>query len=377
MKIIVPITFAASMLVSSNIVENDNPAWGSATYGIGSRVMYNHRNYESADNQSTVTVDKQSTVTISIAAPGVVTWNAHGLTNGTRIRFLSTGDLPTGITAGETYFVSGATTNTFNLSTKYAGSTIATTGTQSGTHTAYVTNTNPETSNLWIDLGATNKFAAFDDRFGTQSKATSTVTFTLQPNAAIDSIAILNCTGSEVTVSSTCAGMTPYSKTIKLTTDLGVFDWSSYFFAPIVAEKDVVITDLKPFLNQVIVVTITGSGTVGIGNISMGRVLDLGELEYSPKIGITDFSKKETDSIDGSLFLKEGNYAKRFSGSIIVPNDFVDQLAGMLASLRATLVIWIGAHYSSLVVWGYYKEFEIDLKHPSVSYCSIYIEGLV
>lgn len=82
-----------------------------------------------------------ATVTMTIATPGVITWTAHGLVEGDTVVFSTTGALPTGFTAGTTYYVSRApTTNTFNLSTSKAnaaaGTLIATSGSQSGVHTA-------------------------------------------------------------------------------------------------------------------------------------------------------------------------------------------------------------------------------------------------
>ncbi|MFO1079347.1 MAG: tail fiber protein [Reyranellaceae bacterium] len=79
---------------------------------------------------------KSSTVTITIAAPGVVTWTSHGLTNGWPLQFSTMGNLPTGITAGTTYYVVGATINSFQLASLPGGAAITTSGTQSGTQTA-------------------------------------------------------------------------------------------------------------------------------------------------------------------------------------------------------------------------------------------------
>lgn len=77
-----------------------------------------------------------STITVTIASPGVVTWTGHGLSLGSPVVFTTTSVLPTGITAGTTYFVSGTvTTNTFNISATVGGANINTTGSQSGTQT--------------------------------------------------------------------------------------------------------------------------------------------------------------------------------------------------------------------------------------------------
>jgi hypothetical protein len=82
-----------------------------------------------------------ATITMTIASPCIVTWNGHGLHEGSPVIFTG-GNYPTGIVAGTTYYVCGGSTltaNSFALSTTPAlasiGTNIATTGTQSGTHT--------------------------------------------------------------------------------------------------------------------------------------------------------------------------------------------------------------------------------------------------
>lgn len=84
-------------------------------------------------------LSKNSTVTITIATPGVVTWTAHGLVAGDPVTFKTTGALPTGITADSTYYViaTGLTADTFRISATVGGAAVNTSGTQSGTHTAY------------------------------------------------------------------------------------------------------------------------------------------------------------------------------------------------------------------------------------------------
>lgn len=62
-----------------------------------------------------------SAVTISIASPGVVTWNSHPFVAGERLRLTTTGALPTGLTAAtQDYYVSPAAlgTNSFTVGTK-------------------------------------------------------------------------------------------------------------------------------------------------------------------------------------------------------------------------------------------------------------------
>lgn len=79
---------------------------------------------------------RTAVATITIANPGVVTWNAHGLSNSDVVKFSTSGALPTGLTAGTTYFVVSAAANTFSLAATEGGAAINTTGAQSGVHTA-------------------------------------------------------------------------------------------------------------------------------------------------------------------------------------------------------------------------------------------------
>jgi hypothetical protein len=75
------------------------------------------------------------TVTISIAAPAVVSWTNHRLSNGDVYKTTTTGALPTGLVAGTTYFVLNAATDTFQLAATEGGAAINTSGVQSGVHT--------------------------------------------------------------------------------------------------------------------------------------------------------------------------------------------------------------------------------------------------
>jgi hypothetical protein len=77
-------------------------------------------------------------VTITIASPAVVTQTAHQLTAFSTITFTTTGTLPSGIGLyPNQYYPVNIAVNTYQISTSPGGSPITTTGSQSGTHSAY------------------------------------------------------------------------------------------------------------------------------------------------------------------------------------------------------------------------------------------------
>jgi len=78
-----------------------------------------------------------TTVTITIATPGVVAHAGHSFVANDPITLSTTGALPTGLTAGTVYFVRNPVAGvSYELSATSGGASIATTGTQSGTHTS-------------------------------------------------------------------------------------------------------------------------------------------------------------------------------------------------------------------------------------------------
>lgn len=107
------------------------------------------------------------TFTVTLASPGVFTKTTHGLAIGDKLVFSTTGALPTGLTAGTTYYVisAGLTANDFQVSASDAGAAVNTSVSQSGTHTLvsehFIDNINTAgTFTLHID---TNALAAGDN----------------------------------------------------------------------------------------------------------------------------------------------------------------------------------------------------------------------
>jgi hypothetical protein len=100
-----------------------------------------------------------SVITVSIATPAVVNWTAHGLPISAPIVFTTTGALPTGITAGTTYYILSTSygANSFRISASIEGAAINTSGTQSGVHTC----TAGELANTGQAVSDTRAYAAW------------------------------------------------------------------------------------------------------------------------------------------------------------------------------------------------------------------------
>ncbi len=113
---------------------------------------------------------KNSTVTFGVGAGTTINWTGHGLSNGDSITLATTGGLPVGLTAGVTYLVLVVDANSFHP-TLYDGALITTSGSATGTNTAYVTGvgrgntTQPRTNALATPTGTDLITSGADNTF--------------------------------------------------------------------------------------------------------------------------------------------------------------------------------------------------------------------
>jgi hypothetical protein len=237
-------------------------------------------------------------------------------------------------------------------------------------------------STFWEYIGPDNKHAMFDGQVSTSTtRATSPMTVTIAPGI-VNSLAMIDLVGSSVTITMTDAGASPpvYTKTIGLDGSI-VFDWFTYFFEPFVQLAEVVLTDLPPYSSGQITMTLSGGGAVSIGELLVGLVYELGEegMEQGASVGIIDYSRKDTDNETGMTTFTRRAYSKRMSGQFLLNNGQLNAVQRILADIRAVPSVFIGseaADYTPLIVYGFYRDFSIDIAYPTKSFCRIEVEGL-
>lgn len=243
---------------------------------------------------------------------------------------------------------------------------------------------NPATDTVnWALVGPDNKHAMFDGQVSTETtKATSPLVVTISPGI-VNSIALLGLTGQSVSVVMRDGGASPpvYSRTVDLEGSI-ILDWYMYFFEPFEQLSEVVLTDLPPYSNGQITMTLSSGGNVAIGELLVGTVYALGEmaLEHGATIGIIDYSRKDTDPDTGLTTFVQRAYSKRMSGQFLIENGSISGVQKILSGVRAVPSVYIGSEdtdYAALIVYGFYRDFSIDIAYPTHSFCRIEVEGLI
>ncbi len=238
----------------------------------------------------------------------------------------------------------------------------------------------PDTSALWWMLaGPTNRAAMFDDEISTQTVQASPLTVVLKPGY-VNSLAIFGLEGAQlnVTVRNGLAGPVVYSRSMLLDGTV-ITDWYQYFFEPAVQLGDVVLTDLPPYGNAHITVAITGPGIVKCGQLTLGTFYALGDTQYGASAGIIDYSRKDTNATTGATTFVRRRFSKRMSASLMLDNAQLNKVQRVLADLRATPCAWIGTDapgFEPLTLFGFYRDFSLDVAYPTTSLCTLEIEGL-
>lgn len=259
----------------------------------------------------------------------------------------------------------------------------------------------PDNPSKWSLIGATNKWKMFDGFVNTQTEDTSTIIVEIDASKT-NSVGLFQLTGKTVTLtlsitssyqdesddyyrdeSDAFYGDTAITKKTEII-DLDsspVYDYYEYFFAEFFYKSDIFWTypyyykdailkiEIEPYLNE-----------TKCGMCALGKSIALGTTQWNPHISIEDYSKKDTDSL-GRTYLSQGNFAKKNEFDLWVKNVDIDMMRRILTDVRGLPIITnaneINTNYESLIIYGFYRNFEIIIPGPVMSKCSLEIEGLI
>lgn len=230
----------------------------------------------------------------------------------------------------------------------------------------------------WTLVSSTNRWKMFNAVVQEQTVQATQIDTTLQSPTVVNAIALLNveATTIEITVTDSVEGVV-YDETFNMTSYSGIQDWYAYFFEPIVRENQLAVTDLPPYANADINIVINANADAKCGAVVIGQFADLGLAQHGASLSIIDYSVKNTDA-EGRVTITEGAYADKMEVDVVLDTSQMGQVKKTLTSLRTTPSVWIAEDGNSdLVIYGYYREFDIILSNPTTSRCSLEIEGLV
>ena len=234
----------------------------------------------------------------------------------------------------------------------------------------------------WLDSGYTNRYRMFDNIISSVSSRTGGIEFTLTPNQVINGITLLNVNASTVRVvmNDPIEGVV-YDRTKELRSSSNVIDYYSYFFAPLINLGDLdtaIFLDLpnKPTATITVYVS-SGVGLVEVGEVVYGVQSIVGRTNYGTAIGITSYSRKDTDEFGKVTVIKRKN-SKYADYDIDIDNTNLAFVQRLFQDIDSVPCVFIGnPEMEELIVYGFYSDFKATISFPTVSKCTLRVEGLV
>lgn len=383
MRLVPPMEVTDALLVSSSVAEDDAEVYSaSKIYATGDTVMVTageHRVYEALQGTAVV-------VSMTIASPCVITWTGSAPAADTPFQLSTTGALPTGLTAGTTYYVKSPSGSTSNVAATAGGANINTSGSQSGVHTARhganvgktpSLNSDPDASPYWLDTGATNRWRLFDEVVGQQCTDADEIEVVLAPDQICNTLALFNLDAAEVRVQVHSAeAVSLYDETFSLVADRGVLGFYSWLFTPQDRLASLVVNDLPAYPGVEVTVTLSGDGAIGAGELVLGMSRHVGDTMWDTEVGITDYSFKEQDDF-GNWRITPRAFSRSVNAPIWLEGSRGDAVMRLFERYRSTPVVWIGIDdTASTHVYGFYEDFRMALKSFPMSLYLLKLQGL-
>ena len=233
----------------------------------------------------------------------------------------------------------------------------------------------------WERVGKINSYACFDGIVGHPTVG-SNLDMYIYPNGDISNgLAFFNVAASTIRVTvmdatgGTITDRVIYDKTISLVDNSDISSWYDWTFAPIISRTDLALIDLPLYSSVRIRIQIPGP--FSIGEMVVGRVIELGAVSFGTQVGVLDFSRKERDTF-GNAILVQRAFANLATYAVRLMTSRVGYVRRVLSNVRATPIVFIGSiSRPETIIYGYYRDLTITLAGPSSSDCSIEVEGLI
>jgi len=250
--------------------------------------------------------------------------------------------------------------------------------TQAHTGRTNAPNTASELGYYWQDIGATQRYAAFDNLVNTKSTGTTTITYTILLATFINSVAfygLSNVSTVRVVVKDGAGGTVVYDQTTNLIYP-GLGFWEYYHTAATILDR-CVMQSIPLVSAPEVSITLTGATgtTIGVGMIAIGDLRPLfdtttwGGTQFGSQAKPTTYSYIKTDDYGVTSIIKRGS-STDMSIKVEFPHGQADYALATVQSVLDIPAAWVGTDefgYAGLNVFGLasgtltYQSYNLDV----------------
>ena len=229
----------------------------------------------------------------------------------------------------------------------------------------------------WTVVSSTNRWKMFNNVIQEQTIQTDGIDVTLEQAQVVTALSAVNvdCQSIDVIMTDPIEGEI-YNQNYPMVSYSGITNWYDYFFLAIERKSELVVIGLPPYASASINVVFNGSGDVKVGALVLGTALTIGDSQYGASFGIIDYSTKSVDA-QGRTSIVEGTYSDEADIDVVIETGRFAQVKKILTDLRNTPTVWVASEEAEgTLIYGYYREFNVLYSGPTVSMCTLSIEGL-
>lgn len=234
----------------------------------------------------------------------------------------------------------------------------------------------------WVRVGPTNVWAPFDGSASTISNSQDGYEISISMTEMFDTMAFFEAHGNEIQIKVTLDyenDEVVFDKTIGLQDDSRIIDWYAYFLADFDFLRDGVVQDIPPYgAGATVHIKVTGVGFTGVGEILLGTMVEIGEVEMGATHGIRDYSRVKEDDF-GNVTMQQGGWSKKANMLLFVDKSMHRYASRTLTDLRHIPTAFIGSDdpdYEPLIIFGFIKDWGAEVQYPTKTLINIEIQGL-
>ena len=233
----------------------------------------------------------------------------------------------------------------------------------------------------WIFVSSTNRYKMFDISIGSGTTNSGSINITVTPTTVCNSVILFDVDGATAQlIVRTSGGTIVYDNTVSLADYSDFNSYFNYYFLPVAqtGATELAFIDIPNYSGASFQLIINaGGGTATCGEMIIGQKSELAVTNFGTSVGIKDYSVKTIDDF-GNVTITSRPYSKRADYDVTVETAQVSQFTKFLASIRSTPAVYIGdPERGETIVLGYYRDFSVVLSNPSISECSMSVEGLI
>ena len=236
----------------------------------------------------------------------------------------------------------------------------------------------------WLDIGPTNKYAMIDNLRSQKTVNQGTIYTTVTLTKRADTLALMGLEAQNVKVWMTVAGDTVWGPFDRNMSGRNTTTWSEYFFGEFQYVPTLLFQDLPPYASAVIHVEITNDPALNAAcsELIVGKKTYIGAAQYNAVSDSLNFSKIERDDFGNSL-LRQRRTVPKARVTTFANKGITNKLREVRTELNAKPALWSAlddnytdSFFEALFIYGIYKQFEIDISHPTMSTVNLELEEM-